>query len=281
MDKESFNRYIENKVLKTVQDYILIEPGDKVAVALSGGKDSILTLNLLYQFQKEIDFEIFAITVDEGISGYREIGVNVAVEYAKELGIKLILKSFKQEFGFTLDDISSKYKSACIPCGVFRRHILNKTAYKEGAVKIATGHNLDDEIQSFIMSFARADLIKFYKFGPKLDTIHPRMIPRIKPLWNLPEKDVGMWAVLNNLGVHFADCPYSALSLRSKIKNFLNQLESENPGIKSAILESFKKSLQLKKSDVHLLECEICGEPSSSTTCKACLMVEEIKKGSV
>lgn len=280
MDRDTFNQYVSNNVRSTVKEYKLIEPGDKVAIALSGGKDSILTLNLLYQIQKEIDFEIFAVTVDEGISGYRENGVNGAGKYAKELGVRFILKSFKKEFGFTLDDISSKYKSACIPCGVFRRYILNKTAYEEGAVKIATGHNLDDEIQSFIMSFARADLIKFYKFGPKLDTIHPRMIPRIKPLWNLPEKDVGTWAVLNNLDVHFADCPYSSKSLRSKIKNFLNQLESGKPGTKSAILESFKKSLKLKKSDIHLLECEICGEPSSSTTCKACLMMEEIKKDS-
>ncbi|GAB4309044.1 MAG: TIGR00269 family protein [Methanobacteriaceae archaeon] len=278
MDKDTFNRYIKNNVLRTVQEYKLIEPGDKVAVALSGGKDSILTLNLLYQFQKEIDFEIFAITIDEGISGYRENGVNVAGKYAKDLGVRFILKSFKKEYGFTLDEISSKYKSACIPCGVFRRYILNKTAYKEGAVKIATGHNLDDEIQSFIMSFARADLIKFYKFGPKLDTIHPRLIPRIKPLWNLPEKDVGIWAVMNNLEVHFADCPYSSMSLRSKIKNFLNHLESKKPGTKTAILESFKKSLKLKKSDIQLLECVKCGEPSSSTTCKACLMMEEIKK---
>jgi len=101
------------------------------------------------------------------------------------------------------------YQSACIPCGVFRRQLLNKISYELGADKVATGHNLDDEIQSFLMSFAKADFRRFSKFGPKLDRIHPKMVPRIKPLWKIPEKDVGIWAVMNKVDVHFAECPYS------------------------------------------------------------------------
>ncbi len=277
MDPEIFNQKIENIVRSTAKQYKLIESGDKIAIAVSGGKDSILTLHMLHMLQKELDFEIFAISIDEGIAGYRESGIMAARKHAENLDVKFILRSFKDEFDFSMDDISTNYKSACIPCGVFRRYLLNKTAYEEGAVKIATGHNLDDEIQSFLMSFARADLIKFYKFGPKLDSIHPRLIPRIKPLWNIPEKEVGMWAVLNDVDVHFAECPYSSRSLRSKIKNFLNEAESKKPGTKSAILESFKKSFRFKKPDIQLFECVYCGEPSSSTTCKACIMMKEIK----
>lgn len=93
--------------------------------------------------------------------------------------------------------------------------VLNKTAFELDAKKIATGHNLDDEIQSFLMSFARGDLIKFSKFGPELDVIHPKLIPRIKPLWNTPEKDVGIWGVLNNINIHFDECPYSSFIIKS------------------------------------------------------------------
>ena len=276
--KEEFNKRIEDTVRGTVEKYNLLERDEKVAIALSGGKDSILTLHMLNKFKKKYKLDLVAITIDEGISGYRNEGVEAARENAEETGIELIEKSFFGEFNFHLDDIFGNYKSACIPCGVFRRYLLNKTAYETGACKIATGHNMDDEIQSFIMSFARADLRRFSKFGPKLDTIHSKLIPRIKPLWKVSEKDVGMWAVLNDVKVHFAECPYSYMSARSKMKEFLNKMESTRRGTKVNVLKSFEKTLQFKKGPVKLYECEKCGEPSSLNICKACEMIEDINK---
>ncbi|MBR4446821.1 TIGR00269 family protein, partial [Methanobrevibacter sp.] len=200
-----------------------------------------------------------------------------AIQNARDLNVKLVQKSFKEEEGFNLDDIYSDFKSACIPCGVFRRNILNKTAYELGACKIATGHNLDDEIQSFLMSFARGDTIKFSKFGPELDVIHPKLVPRIKPLWNTPEKEVGMWAVINNIDIHLDECPYSHLSLRAKIKEFLNVSEDQYPGIKNNVMESFKQILTFENDiNTKLNECEVCGEPTSSNVCKACELKELI-----
>jgi len=274
--KDEFNKSIEKTVRKTVEEYNLLEKGEKIAVALSGGKDSILTLRMLNKFKNELDLDLVAITIDEGISGYRNEGVEAARKNAEETGIELIEKSFFSEFNFNLDDIFNNYKSACIPCGVFRRYLLNRTAYEVGASKIATGHNMDDEIQSFIMSFARADFRRFSKFGPKLDTIHPKLIPRIKPLWKIPEKDVGTWAVLNEVEVHFAECPYSYMSARSKMKEFLNNMESKRKGTKANILKSFNKTFQFEKKTAELFECEKCGEPSSLNICKACEMLEEI-----
>ena len=273
---EEFNKNIEANVRETIEKYGLLATDEKIAVALSGGKDSILTLHMLNKFKEEYSLDLVAITIDEGISGYRNEGVEAARKNAEEAGVKLIEKSFLDEFNFKLDDIFKFYKSACIPCGVFRRYLLNKTAYEVGACKIATGHNLDDEIQSFLMTFARADFRRFSKFGPKLDTIHKKLIPRIKPLWNVPEKDVGIWAVLNNIDVHFAECPYSYLSARSKMKGFLNKMESERKGTKKNILKSFDKTFQFEKKPAILYECEKCGEPSSMDICKACEMIEEI-----
>ncbi|QUH23182.1 TIGR00269 family protein [Methanobacterium alkalithermotolerans] len=272
LNQEKFNLMIKNRAEKLIKDYKLIEQGDKIAIALSGGKDSILTLHILKNFQKEMRFDMVAIAVDEGIKGYRKQGMESAKSNAKSLGIELIKKSLKTEMGFSLDEVYSCFKSACIPCGVFRRHILNKTAFEIGATKIATGHNLDDEIQSFLMSFARGDVLKFSKFSPRLEVIHPRLIPRIKPLWNTPEREVGIWAVLNEIEVHFDECPYSELSLRAKTKDFLNRAESKKPGTKKAVMDSFIKSLNIKPGIIELKDCKLCGEPSSSTICKACEM---------
>lgn len=278
IDKEDFNEKIFTRINRLISDYDLIKEGELIALALSGGKDSVLTLHALKRYQNILDFDLVAISVDEGIEGYRSHGVESAINNAKELGVELIQKSFKDEEGFDLDDIYENFKSACIPCGVFRRNILNKTAYEIGANKIATGHNLDDEIQSFLMSFARGDTIKFSKFGPELDVIHPKLIPRIKPLWNTPEKDVGMWAVLNNIDIHLEECPYSKLSLRAKIKGFLNDAEDQNPGVKNNIMKSFQKILTFDNDiNTHLNECEICGEPTSSLICKSCEIKKELK----
>ena len=136
---------------------------------------------------------------------------------------------------------------------------------------------MDDEIQSFLMSFARGDTIKFSKFGPELDVIHPKLVPRIKPLWNTPEKEVGMWAVLNDIDIHLDECPYSHLSLRAKIKEFLNVSEDKYPGIKNNVMESFQKILTFENDiSTSLNECEVCGEPTSSNICKACELKELI-----
>ena len=281
LNKEKFNYSIKTRVMQVINDYNLIEHNEHIAIALSGGKDSILTLYMLKEFQQELDFKITAIAIDEGIEGYRSHGMDAAQYNAKKLGVELITKSFIDELGFSLDQVYSQFKSACIPCGVFRRYILNKTAYALNVDKIATGHNLDDEIQSFLMSFARGDTIKFSKFGPILDKIHPKLIPRIKPLWNIPEKDVGIWSILNEINVHFDECPYSILSLRAKTKNFLNRAESDNPGIKRNMMDSFKKTFlenELKQINVPKLnECKNCGEPTSSKICKACELIDLLK----
>lgn len=275
LNKNEFNEKIFTRINNLIHDYNLINEHELIAVALSGGKDSVLTLHALKNYQNYLDFDLVAVSVDEGIEGYRQHGIDAAIDNAEKLDVRLVQKSFKIEEGFALDDIYSGFKSACIPCGVFRRNILNKAAYDLGADKIATGHNLDDEIQSFLMSFARGDLIKFSKFGPELDVIHPKLIPRIKPLWNTPEKEVGTWAILNDINIHLDECPYSHLSLRAKIKDFLNNNEDKYPGIKNNIMESFQKILTFE-SDIpsNLNECRLCGEPTSSDICKAC----ELKK---
>ena len=242
-----------------------------VSVPLCDNHSAVTATSLLYpNSSPDFDFELVAILVDEGIDGYRQHGIDAAVNNAQLLEIPLIQKSFKEEEGFALDDIYSYFKSACIPCGVFRRNILNKTAYEIGADKIATGHNLDDEIQSFLMSFSRGDTVKFSKFGPELDQIHEKLVPRIKPLWNTPEKEVGMWAILNGVEIHLDECPYSNLSLRAKIKEFLNKTESKHPGTKENVLNSFIKTLDVENVRTVLSECERCGEPTSGRVCKAC-----------
>lgn len=277
MDVQEFNHRIMGRIRGLIEGHELIKPGEHIAVALSGGKDSVLTLHALSDLRSDLDFELTAITVDEGIGGYRSEGVMVARENAELLGVELIERSFRDEFNFELDSVTDRFSSPCIPCGVFRRWILNRTAREIGASKIATGHNMDDEIQSFIMSLARGDVRKFSKFGPELQRIHRAMVPRIKPLWSTPESEVRLWAVLNDVKVHLDSCPYSDLSMRSRIRDFLNHLESEEQGVKLRVMESLSRTFLPLSETEGLRECLRCGEPSSGDKCKACEFLELIK----
>lgn len=277
--QDEFNSYVKNNVFQTLNEYKLIKNNEKVMIGVSGGKDSILTLHMLYQYQQEsdINFELEAVCIDEGICGYREHGIESAKENCKNLDIPLTIASFKEEWNYALDDISNLYKSTCMPCGVYRRYLLNKVSDLHNCDKIATGHNMDDEIQSFLMTFARNDQNKFPKFGPILDRIHENIVPRIKPLWQLPEKDVGIWCVVNNIPIHDEECPYAITSLRSDVKLFLNKLEERN-SVKKNIFNSFKKTFTVKQSKVQLEKCEICGQATAKSPCKACKMTKEIKE---
>ena len=129
LDKDEFNEMIFSRINNLISEYELIKENELIAVALSGGKDSVLTLHALKRYQEFLNFDLVAISVDEGIKGYRSHGIGAAVNNARDLGIELVQKSFLEDEGFALDDIYSEFKSACIPCGVFRRNILNKTAY--------------------------------------------------------------------------------------------------------------------------------------------------------
>lgn len=280
IEKSSFNRYVEENVFETIEKYELISPGEKIMIGVSGGKDSILTLHMINNYRKkhDDDFEIKAVCIDEGIKGYRSRGIETAKENCRNLDIPLTVYSFKDEWNYDLDDISDIYKSTCMPCGVYRRYLLNKISSDNDCDKIATGHNMDDEIQSFLMTFARNDQNKFPKFGPKLDRIHEKMVPRIKPLWRLPEKDVGTWCVVNDIPIHDEECPYSVTSLRSEVKSLLNKIEEKERGTKLNIFESFEKTFNVKQENITLNTCDCCGAPTARSPCKACEITGQIKE---
>ncbi len=167
---ECFVESVNSKVLKGIRKNRLIEKGDKVAVSLSGGKDSVMVLDILNSLRERNIIELFAITIDEGISGYRKHGIDIAVKNAEKLGIDHKMASIKDYFGKSLDEImamESREHGACTYCGVFRRWIINKIAREEGATKIATGHNLDDETQAILMNYLEGNIQNLMRIGAK------------------------------------------------------------------------------------------------------------------
>ncbi|MCS7134968.1 MAG: TIGR00269 family protein [Candidatus Aenigmarchaeota archaeon] len=276
-----FSRNIEDRVKKTIRKHNLINDGDRIAVALSGGKDSSNTLYLLKKiFKKNPKIEIFAITIDEGIKNHRAKAIKNSIKFCKELQVKHYVFSFKKEFGFTIDEIAkkSKDKGMCRYCGVLRRYLLNKKARELNANKIALGHNLDDEAQTIVMNVLKGDLLRLARTGPMpLIKESKKFIPRIKPLIMIPEKESALFAIINNIPVSFDKCPYAKFNpLRGEIRDFLNRLENEAHGIKYSVLKSGERLASILKENLKIDEiklCEKCGEPSSENICKVCKII--------
>lgn len=282
--KDCFIKSTQNKVLKDIRKYKLIEKGDKVLLGLSGGKDSVMLLDILNSLRKRNIIDLVAVTIDEGISGYRKEGVEIAVRNAKKLGVEHKIVTFDECFGITLDEIIAKNtlkdgrRNACTYCGVFRRWILNRVARDEKATKIATGHNLDDETQSIVMNYLEGNIQNLTRIGPKSESQSDRFTVKIKPLREIPEKEIGLYVVARDLQVHFSGCPYAGESFRAEVGTFIKDISREHPTIMYSILRGFDKMKPVLKREFakeSIMEhCENCGEPSAARLCKACSFLE-------
>jgi uncharacterized protein (TIGR00269 family) len=278
-----FVEAFEETVRRTIAENKMIEEGDRIAVALSGGKDSnalIYVLNKILFDRKDIS--ITAITIDEGIKCYRDDTIKSARRISEDLGIEHIIVSFKEEYGFNLDDmIAGRREAPCTFCGVFRKSLLNRTAKRLGATKVATGHDLDDDAQSIMMNYLKADIERLGRFAPC--RLQPGLIPRIKPLKDIPERETALYCMVHGFYAKMAECPYASLSFRSDVRDMLNYLENNFPGTKQSSISGFSRISDLLADcypPMKLSSCRLCKEPCVEDLCKACQLLGKINEDS-
>jgi len=279
--RDHFIQYFEKRVKKDIKKQGRTEDNCKIGIAISGGKDSMVALHVTNDiFSKREKIDIIAITVNEGIKGYRDESINIASENCKKLGIEHHIVSFKDMVGKTMDEIASKHDELgeCSYCGVFRRLCLNKKSKELGIDKLVTGHNLDDMAQSILMNFVNGDVQKLARLGPH-KKIQPGLIPRMFPLRVIPEKEVALYAILKNMEYHDGECPYSIRAYRGVFRDIVDDLEYRNPGTRHSILNSYDRIREIlldKFPQVELNSCRECGEPTSQNICKACIFKDRI-----
>ncbi len=279
--KKHFLYDFEKRVRYAIKKYSMVESGDRIAIALSGGKDSVALTHLLVKLYGERkDLEFFAITVDEGIEGYRPPTVKIAKKVTKELGIGHVVVSFRENFGMTLDEmVKLGDKKPCTYCGVFRKYLLNRTAREMGANKLATAHNLDDETQTILLNFLQSDIERLARLVPQ--RVQKGLVMRIKPFREVYEKEVLIYCLINSLPVDMNECPYSHFPVRAMVRDFLYEFENAYPGRKYSVMRSFETLIPCLKEmfpQIDLKECERCGEPTPSEICQACQLLEELKE---
>jgi uncharacterized protein (TIGR00269 family) len=260
---------------------------DHLAVAVSGGKDSLSLLYILSKLQKHRPkTTLTAVTVDEGIGGYRDEALDIAKKMCKKLQIPHHLVSFNQLYGYSLDEIMSKAQrkgqitlTACSYCGVLRRRAINVGARQVKANKVATGHTLDDEAQTVLMNILRGDITRLTKEKPVTKEVHPLFVQKIKPFCEIPEKESALYAYTKKIDFQDTPCPYASEAFRNDVRGMLNRLEKNHAGTKFTVLRTLEKlqpaiEATLKKEAFKI--CKECGEPSTLDLCKACEMLRDI-----
>jgi len=283
-----FAESVEEKVRATVAKYQMLEFDDKIAVGVSGGKDSVSLLHVLTKMEQSYPkASLVAVTVDEGIKGYRDEALEIAAENCKKLGIKHSVVSFEELYGFTIDEIVKRLKqkgdgglTPCAYCGVIRRKALNIAARKLKANKLATAHTLDDETQTVLLNIFHGDVLRIAREKPLTDDVHPKLVQRAKPFCEIPERETALYAYVRKVKFQSTPCPYASGALRNDIRVMLNRIEEKHAGIKFTIFKSIEKirpALQEIAKKEGLRECIECGEPTTERVCKTCQMLRQIE----
>jgi cytoplasmic tRNA 2-thiolation protein 1 len=281
--RKCFNDSILEKTKKTISKYDMLHFGDKVGVAVSGGKDSTSLLYVLSEITKGHGTKLYALTVDEGIEGYREEAVRNAEKLAENLSIPILVSSYKELFGLTLDEalrdraVNRISATSCAVCGPLRRRSIDLAAEKLGVNIVATAHNLDDVLQTFYINLYSGELERIKWLDPRFKASVANQefkLRRIKPMMEIYEQELAFFAYQNNLPFQSESCPYMNEGIRNDIRLHLNELERKHPGMKYSAL---KTALGIASNIVlepersrKIMHCENCGSLSSGPICSVC-----------
>lgn len=260
---------VEQQVKKTLSR-IKLNKREKILVALSGGKDSTVVCYLL----KKFGYNVEGIHIDLGMGKYSEKCLKAVQDLCKILNINLHVYDIKKDMGSSMCYIRSSVQSRkslknCAICGVIKKWVLNKQARKLKADKIATGHHLDDEVQTFLLNILKGSPELNVNSGViSKNKSDRKFIPRIKPLFYALEKDIKKYSLKNKLPVVYEKCPCAIDSYRIQIREFMKKLSDKEKRNVMKNAESTLKLIEKGKSDIKY--CLKCGEPSRGKICKMC-----------
>ena len=235
--KKKFHKSLFSRFAKAIVEYGLIQPNDKIAVCMSGGKDSFVMAKLFQELKRhnKIPFELVFLVMDPG---YSEENRQAIINNANLLNIPVTIYDTD-----IFDSVYTMDKSPCYLCARMRRGHLYHAASDLGCNKIALGHHYDDVIETTLMGMLYAGQIQ--TMLPKVRSANFKGMELIRPMYLIREKTVKEWRDYNNLKFLQCACKFtqnvschSEDSKRMKVKNLIARLESEDKGIEQNIFRS-------------------------------------------
>jgi tRNA-5-methyluridine54 2-sulfurtransferase len=279
---EHFLEYVQKIVKKTIKKYKMINPYEKVAVAVSGGKDSAVLLQVLDAIYGET-LELVGLQVDLGIDAqdYSKKSLDRARDLCQKLHREFVVVDLKKDYQISMDLVKEREarlkRPYCAVCGTFKRYLLNRSSLNLGCEKLATGHLLDDEVSVLLMNIINGNMDQLVRAGPKLEGNNSTMIARIKPLYEVSELETTLYAQIKGFGFQDGECPYSVGASTTTYKNFFHNIEDNYPGTTIKFLQNYHKVLlpPLKISyqraqPITLNRCKTCDGPTTEEICAFC-----------
>ncbi len=272
----------EAKIRKTIKDYGLVTKKEKIVVAMSGGKDSTVVAYLL----KKFGYNVYAVHINLLMGKWSDENEEDVRKFCFEYKIPLHIYDVRKEIGYAMCYVKSVLQDKaklkqCTVCGIIRRWILNKKARDLGAMKLATGHNLDDEAQNVMMNLMKGNPMIGVNLSPLTGSIQDKkFVTRIKPLYFMKEREVEKYSREKGFPVLYQRCPCVIGALRHEVRRKLDELEKKDSSVKENLVTNFlviQKDLK-RKVGKDLRYCKSCGEPSRNELCKVCLMLGKMKK---
>ncbi len=232
---KGFEKTLWSPIGRAMHDYNMIEEGDRIAVGISGGKDSLTVLNALIRIKKisGINFELFPIHIHPVEEGGKYVDIK---DYCSKLGVELqVIETSIGESILTNEDL----KNPCFMCARVRRGLLYKEMKKQNINKLVLGHHKDDIIETFLLN-----VLYQGNMGVMKPAYHSEEygLKVIRPLAYVEEKEIIRYAKKLGLPILHNDCPYetSDNSKRLKVKKMIEELAKDSPNVRSVMLNSIK-----------------------------------------
>jgi tRNA(Ile)-lysidine synthase TilS/MesJ len=232
---DHFVKHCHDQVRKAVHDHQMFEPGDRVLVAVSGGKDSLALWDLLAGLEVDADGLYLGLGIDE----YSDESLEHVRAFARAHGRRLHEVDLAREVGFTVPGAAAAtHRSPCGACGLSKRHLFNRFAIDRGYDDVATGHNLDDEAAVLLGNVLRWEVGYLGRQHPVLPAADG-FVRKVKPLIRMGEREMAAYCVVRGIEYQVEECPMAAGNRHLGYKEALNAIEDRSPGTKAAFVFGF------------------------------------------
>jgi uncharacterized protein (TIGR00269 family) len=267
--RDCFVRHVHEQVRRAIDRYDMLGPEDRVAVAVSGGKDSLALWDVL----RELGYRADGLYLGLGIGGYSTRSGELVRAFARERGAHLIEVDLEREYGFDVPTAGKKgSRSTCAVCGLSKRYVFNRAARDHGYDVVATGHNLDDEAATLLGNTLRWQTDYIARQFPVLPA-EEGLARKVKPLYRLSELETAAYAFLRGIEYVVEECPLVAGNTQLRYKEAMNRLEAASPGTKAQFFLSYvdrAAPLFATQDEVTLTPCERCAQPTTGRFCAFC-----------
>ena len=266
--KEHFVEHVRNQVRKTIAEFSMFSPDDRLLVAVSGGKDSLALWDLLL----DLGYDATGFYLDLGIGGYSSRSKDASIAFAEARDAKLIVRSLDEEHGYTVPELARLTgRVPCSGCGLNKRYEFNRAALEEGFDVLVTGHNLDDEVATLFGNVLHWNIDQLGRQAPVLEERligeGPAVLVRkVKPLVRIAERETAAYALLRGIDYVVEECPMVDGNTQHRYKEAISLLEEASPGTKHQMYFGFLKKVAERfdapGDETRIVRCTTCGAPT-------------------